>query len=77
MHATHLITALALALAAPLAAHAETATAKKVHAVNLKTRAAAAKPAAAAATKQTPAKLRMPPQEPAENVYDYASCGCS
>jgi hypothetical protein len=76
-HATPLIIA-AFALAAALPAGADTPAkaASKVHAVNLKARAAT-KPAATP-RKETTVKMRGPQEPvPAEPVYDYASCGCS
>ena len=75
-HATPLIVA-ALALAAALPASADTPVkASKVHAVNLKSRAAS-KPAATP-RKEVPVKTQMAQEPaPAEPAYDYASCGCS
>lgn len=69
-----------LAAAAPPAGEAAAAQARKVHAVNISTRAAAGAVAASSAKARPraapPARTPQPAEAP-EPVYDYASCGCS
>jgi len=86
-----LLAAIAMALAAPLSASAETSAGnkalkahkvqksqktQKVHGVSLTSRSGTK--AASPAPKETAVKMRTSREpEVIEPVYDYASCGCS